>query len=204
MVGLLLRELRRLKIYKNTLIIITADHGEAFKEHGDFLHENVYIEVMRVPIIMVYPSVIPQNKTIKQLVRLTDIMPTIFDIIGINTNFVMQGESLLPAIMKDKELNLSCYSVYKHMKAIRNDRYTFIEENNSNDNNSRYLYNRQKDPGEKNNIIKDNPDIADELKRQLYTLVQDYKRLSFRYKPIEANFPDLGSQKLLKSLGYLK
>jgi hypothetical protein len=106
--------------------------------------------------------------------------------------------------MKDEELNLSCYSAYRYKKALRTDKYTFIEKDGCADNNCRYLYDRQKDPGEMNNIIKDNPEIGAEFQRQLYAQVQSCERLRLRYKPADADLPDPDSQNLLKSLGYLQ
>lgn len=199
-IGRLIERLKKLGLYKNTLIIFTADHGEAFKEHDNFLHEDLYAETLHVPLIMVYPKGLPKNKTVTHLTRLTDIMPTVLEIVGIKTDFLMQGKSLVPAI-EGKNLNLSCYSSYHYSKAIRNDAYTYMEDSKFK---LRYLFDRQIDPAEKNNIVTANPDVADKLRKELYKEVEICNTLALKSHPTEMVKPDSLMRKRLESLGYMQ
>ncbi len=207
MIRRLVEKLRELGIYDNTLMILTSDHGEAFKEHNNFLHTDLYTEVLRVPLIIAYPKVIPKNRVVKQLVRLTDIMPTVLDISGLKTNTRIQGKSLLPAIVKNRFLGLSCYSnsCFFNIKAIRTAGYAFIETTgNDGKDIHKSLFNRQTDPAEKDDIAASRPDVAYRLERQLHEQMNNCNRFPVQYKQIEAAPFDSETLKKLKSLGYMQ
>jgi arylsulfatase A-like enzyme len=213
----LVQKLKELGIYDDTLIIFTADHGEAFKEHSgeafrehnNFLHRDLYNGVLHVPLIMVYPKGIPRNRVVGQLVRLIDIMPTILDIVGIKINTYVQGKSLISAIAKNRFLGLSCYSEHasSYMKAMRTTDYTFIRNIITSRKGGTYirrsLFNRQADPTEKNDIAMSSPDIVHRLERQLNKQIKHNKRLSAPYRQIEIAPPDSETLEKLKSLGYM-
>jgi len=199
-IGRLVDKLKELGIYENTLIIFTADHGEAFKEHDNFTHNDLFVETLHVPLIMVCGKLLPGNKAVTHLARLIDIMPTILEISGIKADIPIQGRSLVPAI-KGQDLSLVCYSSYEKFKAIRNDAYTYIENSG---NGTRYLFDRQKDPGEKNNIFKDNPELADKFKKEMYQETEACNKLAEKYHPIKAAPLDSRTRKRLAALGYLQ
>ncbi len=76
----LLDELKKLNLYDRTMLIITADHGEAFGEHGYWMHSwNIYNEVARVPLIIKFPRSRHRGRIIHDFVGTIDIMPTILD-----------------------------------------------------------------------------------------------------------------------------
>jgi arylsulfatase A-like enzyme len=103
-IGYLLRKLEHMGIDEETLIIITADHGESlgdhdyYFDHGDYLYDNQ----IRVPLIIKYPGLAKKGKIVKTQVRIIDIMPTILQILGIDYDGEIDGVSLLPFI-KGKE-----------------------------------------------------------------------------------------------------
>jgi len=81
----------------NTLVIITADHGEEFFEHGGKGHQRtLYDEVLRVPLIFRWPGRVPAGTGVQQQVRLIDVMPTVLDLLNIQPAAPVQGRSLLP------------------------------------------------------------------------------------------------------------
>ncbi len=86
----------------NTIVIITADHGEEFGEHGEFGHETLYDGLVHVPLIMAGPG-IKGGTLVKQQVSLVDLAPTIANLIGIDNAQGFQGESLLPVIKGERE-----------------------------------------------------------------------------------------------------
>ncbi len=98
-----LNALEKYKLLENTLIIFIADHGEHLGEHSLWDHKAPgYRQVLQVPMILVYPEILPMNKRIEQPVQLLDIMPTILDIANIRKNdLLIQGDSLLPLIRKE-------------------------------------------------------------------------------------------------------
>ncbi len=97
-IGRLLTYLRRLNLHNATLVIITADHGEEFGEHGEFSHRfKLYDELLRVPLLLRFPPRLPAGQVITSQVRLLDLVPTVLDLIELESR-PMEGKSLLPLI----------------------------------------------------------------------------------------------------------
>ena len=85
--------------YDDTVIVVAGDHGEAFGEHGDFVHGHLaYDEVWRVPLIVKFPAGFPVADNVSDsLAQLTDIAPTVLDVLGLgHLAGDMQGISQLP------------------------------------------------------------------------------------------------------------
>jgi len=81
----------------STLIIITADHGEALGEHGEFEHGFfAYNSTVHIPLIICRPGARPG--TVKTLVSHVDIFPTVCDILGSAPPPGLAGRSLLPLL----------------------------------------------------------------------------------------------------------
>jgi arylsulfatase A-like enzyme len=92
--------LEKLNSLDHTLIIFMADHGEHLGEHDLWTHKPPgFIQVIKTPLIMVYPKKLPRNRIITQPVQNLDIVPTILDLIKINkANLLLAGDSLLSLI----------------------------------------------------------------------------------------------------------
>jgi arylsulfatase A-like enzyme len=83
----LLSEIDRLGRSDNLLVIITSDHGDEFYEHGGFGHGyTCYGEVLHVPLILVWPGVIPGESVRDDTVSLIDLLPTLAHLVGIETS----------------------------------------------------------------------------------------------------------------------
>ena len=92
---------------------MTSDHGEAFFEHGRFLHTRLlYDEFLRVPFVVKWPArVTGFAQSIADPVSLIDIAPTIIDGLGLtNTRAKFQGTSLLPAVFEAASLPRTLYA----------------------------------------------------------------------------------------------
>ena len=99
-----LKKLDQMRLLNDTLIIFLADHGERLGEHGLWDHGPPgFRHVLHVPLIMVYPGKLPANLRVPQPVQLIDVLPTVLDIAGINTDqFLLQGDSLLTLIRNQR------------------------------------------------------------------------------------------------------
>jgi arylsulfatase A-like enzyme len=92
----IVNRLRELGILDETLVILTADHGEAFGEHGLGGHQNViYDEVLRVPLLLRYPGMKHTGRTMAE-VEVLDLFPTILELAGLPIPPGTRGESLVP------------------------------------------------------------------------------------------------------------
>ena len=92
--GQLLDQLKQNGIYDNSLILFTADHGEEFLDHNWFGHgKTLYNEQLRIPLIIKSDAI---NKgRFNDNVQLADIVPTMLDILGIDTPYALDGASLI-------------------------------------------------------------------------------------------------------------
>jgi arylsulfatase A-like enzyme len=93
----LMRKIEDLGLAESTLVIVTADHGEAFGEHGYVVHGNfMYEEVLHVPLMMQGPGVRPGTR-VKDIVGHVDYMPTILEALGATAPHPhLRGKSLYP------------------------------------------------------------------------------------------------------------
>jgi arylsulfatase A-like enzyme len=94
-IGRLLDELRRRGELDNTIVVITSDHGEHFGEHGFMRHGNtLYLEVLHVPLMIVYPSKIQSPIRVAEPVTLRDIPASVIDLTGDACPGCLPGRSL--------------------------------------------------------------------------------------------------------------
>lgn len=87
-VGVLLDKIEELGIDNNTLIMHTTDHGEPFDEHGYIrkARPRNYEELIHIPWIIRHPERIGAGKEIDALVQTVDMMPTILELLGIQSD----------------------------------------------------------------------------------------------------------------------
>jgi arylsulfatase A-like enzyme len=98
-VGSLVDELDKVGVLDRTLLVVAADHGEAFMEHGREGHaRDVHREVTTPPLVMRLPSLLPAGVTVEPLVQNVDIWPTILDLLALPPRPGAQGVSLVPLI----------------------------------------------------------------------------------------------------------
>ena len=82
-VAALLEDLRGRGLLDNTIVIVTADHGEEFGEHGLLDHGNsLYLPALHVPLIVSWPGHVPEGRRIETTVSVRDLAATILDLSG--------------------------------------------------------------------------------------------------------------------------
>lgn len=104
LVGAWVARLEELDLLEDTLLVITSDHGEELLERGHVGHTScnlkgtLYDECVHVPLILRYPRGLPQGLVIDQQVSQIDLMPTVFDLLGLPLELPCDGRSLLPLV----------------------------------------------------------------------------------------------------------
>lgn len=94
--GKFLDKLRELGLDENTIIVVTADHGEEFQEHGSWGHgHSVYQELLGIPLMFRWQGVIPAGLRIGPVVGTIDIGPTVLEATGVPIPEQFEGRSLL-------------------------------------------------------------------------------------------------------------
>ncbi len=85
-------------ILKNAVIIVTADHGEEFGDHGEVMHgHTLYNDAIRIPLIIVAPGY-PARHVVEQPVSLLDVAPTVLALAGAPPEPRHEGRSLVPLL----------------------------------------------------------------------------------------------------------
>ncbi len=115
MVGDVIDTIDRVGVGDDTLVIVTADHGEEFFEHGDRGHgTTLHEEVVRVPLLMRWPRGVAAGGAIETPVSVADLAPTIYDLTGVAAPDGMDGESLAAVMLGQPG---TPHPVYAHLYA---------------------------------------------------------------------------------------
>ena len=88
-------EVGALGLLEDTTIVITSDHGEEFFEHGKMAHQQVYPELVFVPLIVMHPGIVPPLR-VPSLVQSIDLAPTLLELARIEPPKDLPGVSLVP------------------------------------------------------------------------------------------------------------
>lgn len=162
-VGLVLDELKRLGLDKNTIVVLWGDHGWKLGDYGDWCkHTNFELDD-NAPLIVSVPQMKTKGKKTNALVEFVDIYPSLCELAGLPLPKHLQGMSFTSLLkdpaQKGKSVALSQYPRGKEMMgySMRTDRYRFTswqKKDNWRDEQpvAMELYDHQKDPGEKVNL----------------------------------------------------
>src|SRR5207244_8717283 len=94
------------------MLIITSDHGETIGDHGLMSHAySLHDTLIHVPLLVRYPELFPPGQRVTQQVQLTDLFPTILDVLGLDVPHVRQelpGVSLVTPIADPPEGRFAC------------------------------------------------------------------------------------------------
>jgi arylsulfatase A-like enzyme/Flp pilus assembly protein TadD len=202
-VGRLIEFLKKKRVYRNTLIILSGDHGESLGEHGEKTHGFfIYNATLRVPLIIHLPTGV-HARTVDNLANLADLMPTVLQALNIPIPQQVQGQSLLPLISPKKDENSrSLYAEtflprlhfnWSELRGVETVKYHFIDAPKPE------LYDLSKDPGETHNLFAEKKAVAEELRARLTSLIRQY---SAGQELAEKTGLDPTLMERLKSLGY--
>jgi len=190
---------------ENTLIVITADHGDLLGEHGLFGHPlELYEKLLHVPLfISLPPESDPTVQRIDTTVQSIDIVPTILDSVGIGHRSHFHGDTLLPLMQGNQYNNSDRYIISEVSRShltVRKWPWKAIF-NFSND--LERLYHIDSDPGEQVNRALQEKAILNEFNRIALAHIDKYK-LDHEEGTKEARVTDDERIKAqLKALGYM-
>jgi len=177
-VGEVLLALERLGLVGNSVVVLMSDHGEAFGEHGRLGHsDTIYEETARIPLAMYLPEacgVAPGRRS--GIISTIDLMPTLLDMFGMEPPPTMQGGSEL-GLLASEGSGQRRYAIGRSrgrdktgglkrpeevVYALIAERHTFMLGNKGK---RVELYDRDRDPGQRDNIAEQNEKLVAELLR---------------------------------------
>lgn len=167
-IGNLIEELKKMNYYDNSIVILSADHGDAFKEHGTLGHgtyfvDQLYDEVLRVPLILHGVG----KGVVERQVELLDLAPTICELLSIPVPFDFGGDSLFSSKKK------GVISRSRDSISYRTLEYKLIV--NTSEDVENELYDLKNDPGEKINVYKDCREISSKLESDMIATLRKLK-----------------------------
>lgn len=183
-VGIVLAELDRLDLRKNTIIVFWGDHGYQLGEKGKWSKAgSVWEQGARVPTIIYAPGLAGMGKPSSRVVESLDFYRTLSELCDLTPPDHVQGRSLIP-LLKDPSATWDhpAYTIWSEDSrnltavSVRNEKYRYAEFTAGSG--GAMLIDEEKDPHEIKNVV-DDPAYA-AVKEELHKLVVDYKA---KYKP---------------------
>ncbi|MDH3214523.1 MAG: sulfatase-like hydrolase/transferase, partial [Myxococcales bacterium] len=168
--------LRRLGRYDDTLVIVTSDHGEEFRDHGWLGHtRTLYQELVRVPLIVSAPGHRARPRVVEEPVSLVSITPTVLDLLGIDAPGLPFHEPSLASRIRGKSARASDFVLTEvgflppnapssvkraFKKGIVGERFKLIRDEETH---AIEVYDLESDPGETRNLAEERPELRDRL-----------------------------------------
>lgn len=175
-VGRILNALEQKGIERDTLVMFTNDHGELLGDHGLLFKGPFFYDCMiKAPMLISWPGMVPQGSRYRQVTEHVDIMPTLLDYAGVAIPYGVQGASMAPVMRGDMGSSrkyamteFNCYDWGLSLKALSGRDYKLVYYAGET---YGELYDHNLDPGEHVNQW-DNPDYA-EVKQRLLKQLMD-------------------------------
>ena len=197
----------------DTLVIITADHGEAFGEHGYYTHgiEGLYDEVLRVPLIIRWPAQTTVARVDGQA-ELTTIVPTVLDILGLPVPENLVGRSAVPWLTGEvaatepvNEEAMASGGVSEQWAAVsvRTQEWKYIlRRSGGREQTNKQLYHLATDPAELEECGKRHPEILVRMNQRAEAHIQRLLEKTMPGQDLEEDLPDEVVARL-QALGYM-
>jgi arylsulfatase A-like enzyme len=216
-IGRLFDGVRAAGRWDETLVVVVADHGEGFGEHGQLFEHNseIFDEAMRVPLLIRRPEASARGERTDALARTIDVAPTIVEWLAIEPQAAMQGQSLLaftaadPAAraaasgpeevlleaLRERQVNPTPHSFVGLRGADWKLIVTYDEKSSIR---KTEFFDLSVDPEEKHPLVDDTSDRAVRLQRRLFDAYWNLPR------PARSNARELGAldSDALRALGY--
>jgi HEAT repeat protein len=154
----------RQRLSRDVIVVLSADHGEEFHDHGGVYHgSTVYEEQVRVPLIVNAPRL--RARRVAAPVSTIDIAPTVLGFLGLSPAETMRGRDLRPLATGAGEPPQPAFSAVIHKKMIVQWPYKLIAD-------LRFglfeLYDLERDPGERDNLADRQPERVAALRLEVY------------------------------------
>jgi len=204
-VGRLLDWLDERGLAENTIVVVVGDHGESLGDHGEKEHGYyIYDATVRVPLIVRVPGSDLEGVRVPAQVRTIDVLPTVLDLVGVEMPDPLHGQSLVPLMLDPEKAgpeNAYSESMSVHLQygwsalySVRTSSYKFIDAPREE------LYDLLQDPSESENLLKQEPEVAQGLRSTLAALREEILAGAPEIQEADLDEETLG---MLAALGYV-
>lgn len=172
-IGEIIAQLEDQGVYDETLIVVTAGHGESLGEHGLVGHEfNLYDQTLHVPLVIKLPEESPfleeSRRLAESFFRQVDIAPTILDLLGLNPMRGSSGSSMLKSEPRVLTAEAHDSDSSRTLYAKRDERYKLIYSSNDN----RFeMYDLAQDPSELDDVFRTQGHLRADWQQEIKTLL---------------------------------
>jgi arylsulfatase A-like enzyme/Tfp pilus assembly protein PilF len=155
-IGELMAGLAKRAAQRPTLSVVVGDHGEGLGEHGEQTHGLfLYDSTLRVPLLMHWPERIPAGAVVTPMASTEEILPTVFELLGVAVPSGVKAKSLLPllrgerppleAVFLETMLPMNLFG-WTPIEGIRTAEHKYVESPKPE------LYDLRDDPREERNL----------------------------------------------------
>jgi arylsulfatase A-like enzyme len=201
--GELRRSLEAMGLWEHLTVIVSADHGEAFGEHGFVGHnKQLYEETARIPLILRFPKGAgPAGRRVSSLVDLADLAPTVADVFGLlgkGESGRFLGRSLLAvaAGVPGKSGTVGRTAHDDGVYAVTDGRFKLLHASGTG---ADELYDLEADPSERANLAGGEPILAAYYRQALHR--RQLLAVPAAGSPVREPTPE--ERDTLRALGYL-
>jgi len=207
----LFARIRELGQWEETLVVLTADHGETLDEHGCYFdHHGTYEPTLVVPLVLHWPGHLPEGKRVQGIGLLEDIMPTLVELMGLEKAKKLRydGKSLMPMLRGEVAQYRSEFYVtectWQRKRCWRTPEWKLIValEPDFHHKPPLELYNLVTDPRELHNVVEQEPQVAKHLKQRMQAWIK--RRLAETGKPDPILTYRIGVDKYIGSIATAK
>ncbi|MBO7742583.1 sulfatase [Paenibacillus sp. MWE-103] len=192
----LFTKLQDMGIEDETLVVITADHGETLYEHDCFFdHHGLYDCTLVVPLIFKFPGRVPAGKRVGSVSVIADIMPTVLSLLGVENGEPYDGQNLVPLMNGETdpaaertELYITeCTWMRKHGWRTPEWKLIVALEPDFHGKPAVELYNLIRDPEENANVAEQEPEVVEFLRGRMLDYIGKREGEVNRTNPIYTN-----------------
>jgi arylsulfatase A-like enzyme len=226
--GILFDDMRARNLLDETLLVVISDHGDLLDRRGYMGHHlSLFDDLVHTPLIVRLPGIVPQGKRFAGFVQICDVFPTLLDLLEIKSDKLaseMHGVSMTPTWKGElvRDFVMSEYQKgiqpverglrvkpdfdyrrwLRRFKTIRIGQFKYHWYSDGSD----MLFDLEKDPGEKRNIIGEHGDMACEMRMRLESTLLSLKRHDFGDKMRNHGFRNVRWDNIAKlsALGFYR
>ncbi len=220
-IGMLVEDLRAHGVLDDTLVIVTADHGESLGEAGLgdpqlWEHDHMVQTNLRVPLVMRWPTHLPAGVRVSALTDEIDVLPTVCDLLGIKVPHedgdygTVDGRTLMPLVRREAaDVRAFSFAENGRFASVQDARWKLVApakftepaDDATQDLSKCWLVDLQADPNEMHNAAAEHPD---EVKRLLDALQAWSKTMPIRHADEVLSQREIDEQnRLLHTFGYV-